>query len=192
MTGCQIISRRVSSCCHLECRHCFYNDKSSLSVTVNRQNSQQPRKFYQQLRQSDASSLQFIPLVQRDAQGKLTTESVDSQTWAQFLCAVFDLWVRNDIGRVHIRIFDSMMEAWCGTVLHVDESTLSSVCLNCSVLRFCHGDCPDHRDESGKSVLCAGYKAFIDYSAPHMRVMRDLIRQHRSPAELMAMLRDGR
>ncbi|MEN1515295.1 radical SAM protein, partial [Pseudomonas aeruginosa] len=27
------------------------------------------------------------------------------------------------------------------------------------------------------------------YSAPHMRVMRDLIKQHRSPMELMTMLR---
>ncbi|EAA8368581.1 radical SAM protein, partial [Salmonella enterica] len=26
-------------------------------------------------------------------------------------------------------------------------------------------------------------------SSPHMRVMRDLLKQHRSPEELMAMLR---
>ncbi|MBJ4297103.1 radical SAM protein, partial [Salmonella enterica subsp. enterica serovar Typhimurium] len=37
--------------------------------------------------------------------------------------------------------------------------------------------------------LCEGYQTFFNYSSPHMRVMRDLLKQHRSPEELMAMLR---
>ena len=49
--------------------------------------------------------------------------------------------------------------------------------------------CPHAREETPDSVLCAGYQAFYSYSAPHMRVMRDLIKQHRSPMELMTMLR---
>ena len=54
---------------------------------------------------------------------------------------------------------------------------------------FCHGDCPKHRGRNGKSAICGGYSAFFNHTAPHMRVMRDLIKQHRSPMELMAMLR---
>ena len=45
------------------------------------------------------------------------------------------------------------------------------------------------REDKPDNVLCAGYQAFYSYSAPHMRVMRDLIKQHRSPMELMTMLR---
>ncbi|MBJ5224856.1 radical SAM protein, partial [Salmonella enterica subsp. enterica serovar Typhimurium] len=30
---------------------------------------------------------------------------------------------------------------------------------------------------------------FFEHSSPYMRVLRDLIKQHRSPLELMAMLR---
>ncbi|WP_347446350.1 hypothetical protein, partial [Burkholderia pseudomallei] len=52
-----------------------------------------------------------------------------------------------------------------------------------------HRLCPHAREDKPDNVLCAGYQAFYSYSAPHMRVMRDLIKQHRSPMELMTMLR---
>lgn len=48
---------------------------------------------------------------------------------------------------------------------------------------------PHAREDKPDNVLCVGYQAFYSYSAPHMRVMRDLIKQHRSPMELMTMLR---
>ncbi|WP_336221905.1 radical SAM protein [Citrobacter amalonaticus] len=182
------MARTALSHCALDCCYCFYNDTSSGSVLVDRQNSQQPEQVYQQLRQSGAS-LQFIPLVEWDACGMLTAESVEPQAWGTFLTAIFDIWVREDIGRVSIRLFDVMLDLWCGHSHSAEKPTPGEACRNCSVFRFCRGDCPKHRDDSGKSELCAGYHAFINHSAPYMRVMRDLIRQHRSPAELMAMLR---
>ncbi|MGS9102704.1 radical SAM protein, partial [Salmonella enterica subsp. enterica serovar Infantis] len=48
---------------------------------------------------------------------------------------------------------------------------------------------PEHRDSQGKYQLCEGYQTFLTYSSPHMRVMRYLLKQHRSTEELMAMLR---
>jgi uncharacterized protein len=66
---------------------------------------------------------------------------------------------------------------------------MSARCQSCSLLQFYRGDCPAFCDDSGKGGLCAGYQAFFDHTAPHMRVMRDLLKQHRSPMELMAMLR---
>ncbi|WP_157248432.1 anaerobic sulfatase maturase [Yokenella regensburgei] len=68
------------------------------------------------------------------------------------------------------------------------RDTLSRACRDCQARRFCYGDCPKHRTADGKSALCAGYHRFFTYTAPYMRVMRDLIRQQRSPAELMTML----
>nr|WP_246842318.1 hypothetical protein [Leclercia sp. W6] len=70
------------------------------------------------------------------------------------------------------------------------KNTLSGECQVCPALHLCNGDCPKHRVE-GKSALCAGYLAFFRHCAPHMRVMRDLIRHHRSPIELMALLRQS-
>lgn len=66
---------------------------------------------------------------------------------------------------------------------------LPDECKACSALRLCNGDCPKHRDATGKSALCKGYHQFFTYTAPYMRVMRDLINQRRSPMELMMMLR---
>jgi uncharacterized protein len=34
-----------------------------------------------------------------------------------------------------------------------------------------------------------GYRQFYSWSAPYMRVLRDLLNQHRSPVELMHLLR---
>ncbi len=42
--------------------------------------------------------------------------------------------------------------------------------------------------DARQRALC-GLSGVYSYSAPHMRVMRDLIKQHRSPMELMTMLR---
>lgn len=67
---------------------------------------------------------------------------------------------------------------------------LSADCHTCSELQFCHGDCPKHRIKDNKSALCEGYRAFFRDTAPYMKTMRDLIRQHRSPTELMLLLRN--
>jgi uncharacterized protein len=66
--------------------------------------------------------------------------------------------------------------------------SLVNDCLECRARPLCQGDCPKHRLDGGKSVLCAGYRDFFTRTAPYMKTMRDLIRQRRSPVELMAML----
>ncbi|MDU1268399.1 MAG: hypothetical protein E6962_14060 [Escherichia coli] len=73
------------------------------------------------------------------------------------------------------------LQKWCGS----ENPQPRRDCQACDWHRLC----PHARQETPDSVLCAGYQAFYSYSAPHMRVMRDLIKQHRSPMELMTMLR---
>lgn len=219
----------------------------NLLVVVNSLNSRQPQRLYRYLRGLGTPFLQFIPLVERDASGHLTAESVSEQAWGAFLTDVFDLWVREDIGRVFVQLFDSTLGVWsgypsqmcafsetCGHAFALEangdlyqcdhyvypeyylgnihqqtlqalnatpeavafgqqkQRGLSAECRDCQVLRFCRGDCPKHRDSDGKSALCAGYRRFFTYSAPHMRAMRDLLKQRRSPMELMAMLNQSR
>lgn len=147
--------------------------------------SQQPQRVYRYLRERRLSRIHFYPLVEQAANGQLSAESVTGEAWGNFLSAIFDIWVREDIGRVSIPLFEDTLNVWQERQ-HDDavQETLSATCRNCTQLRFCLG-CRIASD----SVLCSGYRQFFAYSAPYMRVMRDLIKQHRTPMELMALLR---
>jgi len=40
--------------------------------------------------------------------------SVDAVQYGRFLCAIFDEWVRRDVGRCYVQIFDVALESWMG------------------------------------------------------------------------------
>ena len=40
--------------------------------------------------------------------------SVSSAGYGRFLCDIFDLWVRSDVGRTYVQLFDSTLAQWCG------------------------------------------------------------------------------
>ena len=216
----------------------------NLLVVINHLNAQHPRQVYRYLRELGTPFLQFIPLLEMNDRYQPDEYSVTAEQWGSFLCEVFDVWVREDVGRIFVQLFDSALGVWngfasqmcslsetCGHAFamesngdvyqcdhyvypsfrlgNIHQTTLSAInasaevaafgqhkkhslpeaCKACSALKLCNGDCPKHRDESGKSALCEGYQQFFTYTAPHMKVMRDLIRQRRSPMELMVMLR---
>jgi uncharacterized protein len=48
-------------------------------------------------------------------QGSLVTErSVKAEQYGNFLITIFDEWVRNDVGKVFIQLFDSSLGSWVG------------------------------------------------------------------------------
>jgi uncharacterized protein len=48
-------------------------------------------------------------------QGSLVTgRSVKAKQWGDFLIAIFDEWVHNDVGKVFIQLFDSSLGSWVG------------------------------------------------------------------------------
>jgi uncharacterized protein len=69
--------------------------------------------------------------------------------------------------------------------------TLTRFCLDCDVRFACHGGCPKDRfatspyGEPGQHYLCPGYKDFFHHVERPMRIMADLLRADRPPAELM-------
>jgi uncharacterized protein len=69
--------------------------------------------------------------------------------------------------------------------------TLPRYCLECPVRFACHGGCPKDRfirtpsGEAGLNHLCAGYKAFFQHINQPMRIMSELLRRGRAPAEIM-------
>jgi uncharacterized protein len=77
--------------------------------------------------------------------------------------------------------------------LHKRDS-LPRYCRECEVHFACHGECPKSRfiktpdGEPGLNYLCAGYKAFFIHVDKPMRLMADLLRRNRAPAEVMPVL----
>lgn len=75
-----------------------------IQVVVNRQNSQHPQQLYRNLQRLGIRNVHFIPLLEHDRGGSLTADSLCSADWGRFLNSVFDIWVREDIQRISVRL----------------------------------------------------------------------------------------
>ncbi|MBI25102.1 MAG: anaerobic sulfatase maturase [Roseibacillus sp.] len=89
---------------------------------VHEGNAGAPLEVYRFLRdEAGALHLQFIPIVIRDndtgfQEGSgVVPPSVGSRQYGEFLVAIFDDWVRQDVGRVFVQIFDEALAAWAGS-----------------------------------------------------------------------------
>jgi uncharacterized protein len=67
-----------------------------------------------------AEFIQFIAIVERDNEtgfqegNRVTDRSVVAEQYGSFLIGVFDEWVRCDVGRIFVQIFDVSLAAWAG------------------------------------------------------------------------------
>jgi uncharacterized protein len=83
-------------------------------TTVHAANADRPLEVYRFLRdEAGARFIQFIPIVQRE-DGDVSARSVTAEQYGRFLSAIFDEWVRRDVGRVFVQIFDVALAAWVG------------------------------------------------------------------------------
>jgi uncharacterized protein len=86
---------------------------------------------YQFLKEAGSTFLQFIPIVERSTQvttsdgltlvspafaeeAMVTPWSVDPKQFGRFLTAIFDEWVRKDVGKTFVQLFDVSLEMWVG------------------------------------------------------------------------------
>ncbi|NLF11570.1 MAG: anaerobic sulfatase maturase [Anaerolineaceae bacterium] len=90
-------------------------------VCVHAANAGDPLRVYRFLRDEvGAQFMQFIPIVERERGGRsqkairVTGRSVTGRQYGDFLIAVFDEWVRHDVGRVFVQSFDVALAAWLG------------------------------------------------------------------------------
>jgi len=91
-------------------------------VTVNRTNAKHPLEVYRFLRdQVGISWFQFIPAIERVSKGvvspfqegtSVSDRSVEPVQWGQFLIAIFDEWVRHDVGKVFVQSFEASVRNW--------------------------------------------------------------------------------
>ena len=86
--------------------------------TVNAANAAHPLDVYRYFRdQLGARYVQFIPIVEVEmppaggAAGTVTDRSVSGLEYGKFLSAIFDEWVRNDVGQMFVQFFDGVLAA---------------------------------------------------------------------------------
>lgn len=99
-------------------------------TVINNINVKHPERVYEFLKATGSSFLQFIPLVEREAQkvedgdlyyidpnytkkANVTDWSVNASEYGQFLNRIFDIWVRRDIDKIYVQMFDTTLGAWC-------------------------------------------------------------------------------
>jgi uncharacterized protein len=91
----------------------------NILCTVNAVNGQHPLDVYRFFRDElGAQYIQFIPIVERDnatgAQegGAVTDRTVPAEVYGRFLIAIFDEWVKRDMGTVFVPFFDAVLAAY--------------------------------------------------------------------------------
>ncbi len=112
----------------------------NILCTVNAANAGRGSEVYRYFRdQVGARYIQFIPIVERatpetlalaeegwgshaarrplytQAGALVTRRSVTPEGWGAFLIAVFDEWIRRDVGSVFVQLFDAALASWVGT-----------------------------------------------------------------------------
>ena len=98
-------------------------------AVVNAYNTNHPLEFYRFFKENGCQFLQFTPIVERQTRHEdgrtlasladkneipLSEASVTPEQWGYFLCAIFDEWVRKDVGKIFVEIFDCTLANWMG------------------------------------------------------------------------------
>ena len=98
-------------------------------AVVNAYNANHPLEFYRFFKENGCQFLQFTPIVERLTRHEdgrtlasladkdeisLSKASVAPEQWGYFLCAIFDEWVRKDVGKIFVEIFDCTLANWMG------------------------------------------------------------------------------
>lgn len=125
-------------------------DWNALAV-VNVYNARHPDRFYDFFRSVGCHYIQFTPVVERlvrhadgrhlasvtDTSASLADFSVTPGLWGDFLCRVFDRWVRADVGTYFVQLFDATLANWVGVPPGV--CSLGSYCGHAGVVEH-NGD----------------------------------------------------
>ena len=133
-------------------------------AVVNDYNADYPLEFYRFFKDIGCHYIQFTPIVERTVEradglslapgmeegGTLAPFSVTPEQWGNFLCAIFDEWVRHDVGEYYIQLFDATLANWVG--VQPGLCTLAKECGHAGVMEF-NGDVyscdhfvyPEHR-----------------------------------------------
>ena len=128
-----------------------YGVEWNAMAVVNDFNADYPLDFYHFFKQIGCHYIQFTPVVERivrhaDGQrlaageeegGGLADFSVSPGQWGDFTCAIFDEWVRHDVGSYFVQLFDATLANWAGAQPGV--CTMAKSCGHTGVMEW-NGD----------------------------------------------------
>jgi len=135
----------------------------NILCTVNAANADHPVALYKFFRDElKTTFIQFIPIVERTTPetlplanagwsergsdprplyvlegDRVTDRSVGAEQWGRFLVGVFDEWVKTDVGKVYVQMFDAALASWLG--LPASMCIFSETCGNALALEH-NGD----------------------------------------------------
>ena len=104
---------------------------------INRKNMKSGREVYRFLKSIGSQFMQFIPIVERRPRKReesaglwlaqppsgsmeeeddlpVTAWSVRPRQYGQFLCDIFDDWIKEDVGKIYVQMFDTVLGKWLG------------------------------------------------------------------------------
>jgi uncharacterized protein len=173
----------------------------SILCTVDSANVDHPIELYRFFRsQLKGELIDFIPVEDR---------SIGAAQLGRFLSAIFEEWVRRDVGTVFVRNFDVALGSWLGKEISWTFPPTSGNAIavkhNADLYSGDDGLDPDgipeppvaeFLDWDGRSGppqhdLSAGYKMFYQSIHPAMKIMAGLIRQGRRAGEVMRSYTNG-
>lgn len=122
-------------------------------AVVNDFNVDYPLEFYNFFKDIDCHYIQFSPIVERvfeqfgvtrlthpqqqNQKIRMASFTVDAEKWGNFLCAVFEEWLKEDVGNYYVQLFDATLANWAGQQPGV--CTLAKNCGHAGVMEF-NGD----------------------------------------------------
>jgi len=128
----------------------------NILTTVNGKNCSEPLQVYNFLKDSGVEFIQFIPIVEREAdelsselglslstpsescgEDTVTEWSVDPEEYGDFLISIFDEWVRNDVGKIFVMNFEWALSSAINGISGVCQ--FSQICGNAGIIEH-NGD----------------------------------------------------
>jgi uncharacterized protein len=81
----------------------------NLLCVLHEGNTSHPERVYSFFKTAGAKYLQFLPLVPRPGQAGAASAAASPEAIGEFLCRVFDEWIREDVGRIVVQTFDEAL-----------------------------------------------------------------------------------
>ncbi|NWQ44016.1 anaerobic sulfatase maturase [Bacillus sp. EB106-08-02-XG196] len=113
-----------------------YNVSYNVLTCVTKESAPRALEIYRYFKEKGVQYLQFIPIVERlpdakalklglrhatppsltqsEVQKAVSPWTIGSEQYGDFLIEVFDEWVRNDVGQVHVMNFEWALATWLG------------------------------------------------------------------------------
>ncbi|MBM4765162.1 anaerobic sulfatase maturase [Bacillus sp. B15-48] len=113
-----------------------YNINYNVLTCVTKDSAPRGLEIYRYFKEKGVKYIQFIPIVERlpdaealklglrhatppsltesEAQKTVSSWTVEAEAYGNFLIEIFDEWVRNDVGTVHVMNFEWAVSSWLG------------------------------------------------------------------------------